>query len=85
MVVVGAGLACAFCGLLELLDWRYRGLGRWGILVLWLGLTGVGAVVALISEMTAFQRAQVTHLLPVILVVQIAVAVGLAPLVLGET
>ncbi len=35
--------------------------------------------------MTAFQRAPVTHVFPVILVVQIVVAVGLAPLLGGES
>lgn len=53
--------------------------------MLWLAATGAGAVIALISETTAFQRAPVTHVFPVILVVQIVVAVGLAPLLGGET
>lgn len=49
------------------------------------GHIATGAVVALIGEMTAFQRAPVTRVFPVILVTQIVVAVGLAPLLGGES
>ena len=52
---------------------------------MWLGVTCAGAVLALVGEMTAFQRAPVTHVFLVILIVQISVAVGLAPILLGES
>jgi len=85
LLVVSGGLAYAFCGLSTSFMGAAATGGNWWSVLLWLGLTGVGAVAALVSEMTAFQRAPVTHVFPVILVVQIAVAVGLAPLLLGES
>jgi len=85
LVVVSGGLGYAFCGLSTSFMGAAATDGSWWALLLWLGMAGAGAAVALISEMTAFQRAPVTHVFPVILVVQIAVAVGLAPLLLGES
>lgn len=85
LVVVSGGLAYALCGLATSFAGQAASTGSWWTLVLWLAVTGAGALVALVSEMTAFQRAPVTHVFPVILVVQMVVAVGLAPLLGGES
>lgn len=85
LVVVSGGLAYAFCGLSTSFTGAAATDGRWWSLLLWLAVTGAGAIVGVVSEMTAFQRAPVTHVFPVILVVQMAVAVGLAPLLVGES
>jgi drug/metabolite transporter (DMT)-like permease len=85
LIVLSAGLSFALCGIANSLLGKAFGEGRWGWLAVWLGVIVAGAVVALVGEMTAFQRAPVTHAFPVILVTQIVVAVGLAPVLGGES
>lgn len=85
LIVLSSGLAYALCGLATSFAGDAATGGRWWALGLWLTVTGAGAVIALVSEMTAFQRAPVTQVFPVILVVQIVVAVGLAAVLGGES
>jgi drug/metabolite transporter (DMT)-like permease len=84
-LVLSAGLAFAVCGIANSFAGQVFDEGNWGWLAIWLAVIAAGAVVALIGEMTAFQRAPVTRVFPVILVTQIVVAVGLAPLLGGES
>ncbi len=85
LIVLSAGLAFALCGLATSFAGDAAAAGRWTVLVIWLAVSGAGALLALVSEMTAFQRAPVTRVFPVVLVVQIVVAVGLAPVLGGES
>jgi hypothetical protein len=84
-VILSGGLAYAVCGFSTSFAGDAAGSGRWSVLVLWLAITGMGALIGLISEMTAFQHAPVTHVFPVMLVIQIIVTVLLAPLLAGES
>jgi len=56
----------------------------WIVVLVWLGATGVGAGIGLLSEMTALQQRSAIHVFPIMLVVQIVTVVLLAPLVAGE-
>ncbi len=85
LIVLSSGLAFALCGLATSFAGDAAAAGSLGMLVVWLAVTGAGALLALTSEMTAFQRAPVTRVFPVVLVVQIVVAVGLAPVLGGES
>lgn len=86
LVILSGGLAYATCGFATSFagDAAF-GSGKLGVLAFWLAVTLVGALIGLISEMTAFQHAPVTHVFPVILVIQIVVSVLLAPLLAGES
>ncbi len=85
LVILSGGLAYAACGFTTSFAGDAASAGRWSVLLLWLGVTGAGALIGLISEMTAFQHAPVTHVFPVMLVIQIVVTVLLAPLLAGES
>jgi drug/metabolite transporter (DMT)-like permease len=85
LVILSGGLAYAVCGFSTSFAGDVASAGRWSVLVFWLAVTGMGALIGLISEMTAFQHAPVTHVFPVMLVIQIVVTVVLAPLLAGES
>jgi len=53
--------------------------------VLWLGATLCAACIGLLSEMTALQQRSAIRVFPGVLVIQIVVAVLLAPVLAGET
>jgi len=84
MVAVSAGLAYAWTGLSTKFLADGMSSGAWLAAVAWLGATLAAAGVGLLSEMTALQSRQPIRVFPVVLVVQIAVAVLLAPLLAGE-
>jgi drug/metabolite transporter (DMT)-like permease len=84
LVVVSAGLAYTWTGLSTDFLADSVSSGAWVVAALWLGATAVAGVVGLLSEMTALQSRSAIRVFPVVLVVQIVVAVLLAPLLAGE-
>jgi len=85
LVLFGAGLAYAWTGFSTKFLADEMSDGAWSFAVLWLGATVFAAVVGLLSEMTALQHRSAIRVFPVVLVVQIVVAVLLAPLLAGES
>jgi drug/metabolite transporter (DMT)-like permease len=84
LVVVSAGLAYAWTGLSTKFVADGMSSGAWVPAAAWLGATVAAAGVGLLSEMTALQSRSPIRVFPVVLVVQIVVAVLLAPLLAGE-
>lgn len=84
LVVFSAGLAYAWTGFSTKFLADALSSGRWLVLLLWLGATIVAACVGLLSEMTALQTRSAIGVFPIVLVVQIVIAVLLAPLLAGE-
>ena len=83
-IVLGAGLAYAWCGISTKLVADAAGRGEWGVAVLWVLATALAAGVGLLSEMTALQTIPATRVVPVVLVVDIVVAVAFAGALVGE-
>jgi drug/metabolite transporter (DMT)-like permease len=85
LVVVSAGLGYACSGLLT--KFVADAISEPELLkaVLWLGATACAAGLGLLSEMTALQERSAIRVFPGVLVIQIVVAVLLAPLLAGET
>ena len=84
LVAVSAGLAYAWTAFSTKFLADGVSAGAWPVGVAWLVATGAAAVVGLLSEMTALQTRSAIRVFPVVLVVQIVVAVMLAPLLAGE-
>ena len=84
LVVVSAGLAYAWTGFSTKFLADGMSTGAWHVALLWLAATAAAALVGLLSEMTALQTRSAIRVFPVVLVVQIVVAVLLAPLLAGE-
>ena len=83
-VVFSAGLAYAWTGFSTKFLADAVSSGAWLVAALWLGATMVAGGAGLLSEMTALQCRSAIRVFPVVLVVQIVVAVLLAPLLAGE-
>src|SRR3954449_7158290 len=84
-VVCSAGLAYAWTGFSTKFLADGVSSGAWLIAALWLAATASAGGVGLLSEMTALQCRSAIRVFPVVLVVQIVVAVLLAPLLAGES
>ena len=84
LVVVSAGLAYAWTGFSTKFLADGVSAGDWPIAAAWLGATIAAAAIGLLSEMTSLQSRPAIRVFPVVLVVQIVVAVLLAPLLAGE-
>ncbi|MDQ3678881.1 MAG: hypothetical protein M3401_19130 [Actinomycetota bacterium] len=85
LVVMSAGLAYACSGFLTKFVADAVSQPELLMAVLWLGATVCAASLGLLSEMTALQARSAIRVFPGILVIQIVVAVLLAPLLAGET
>lgn len=85
LVAVSAGLAYAWTGFATSFLVDGISSGAWVVAALWLGATAVAGLVGLLSEMTALQHGSPISVFPVVLVVQIVVAVLLAPLLGGAS
>lgn len=83
-VVVSAGLAYAWCGVSTKLLADAVARGDWGTGLAWLLATAAAAGIGLLSEMTALQSLPATRVAPIVLVVDIVVAVAFAGAVVGE-
>ena len=85
LIVVSAGLAYAWTGFsTKFLSDEVASSAHLAALA-WLGATVAAGGVGLLCEMTALQRRSPIQVFPVVLVVQIVVAVLLAPLLAGES
>jgi drug/metabolite transporter (DMT)-like permease len=84
LVAVGAGLSYAWTGFSTKFLADGFSSGAWVVGVIWLAATAGAALVGLLNEMTALQTRSAIRVFPVVLVVQIVVAVLLAPLLAGE-
>jgi drug/metabolite transporter (DMT)-like permease len=84
-VVFSAGLAYAWTGFSTKFLADGVASGAYPVAVLWMGATVVAGGTGLLSEMTALQSRSAIRVFPVVLVVQIVVAVLLAPLLAGES
>jgi len=85
LVVFSAGLAYAWTGFSTKFLADGVSTDAWLIVLVWLGATAAAGGAGLLSEMTALQSRSAIRVFPVVLVVQIVVAVLLAPLLAGET
>ena len=83
-VVFSSGLAYAWCGMATKLLSDALASGAWIPAVAWALATAAAAGVGLLSEMTALQTRPATRVAPIVLVVDISVAVAFAVLVVGE-
>ncbi|MEA2450120.1 MAG: hypothetical protein QOG63_2052 [Thermoleophilaceae bacterium] len=84
MVAFSAGLAYAWTGFSTKFLADGVSSGAWVVGAVWLAATAGAACVGLLFEMTALQDRPAIRVFPVVLVVQIVVAVMLAPLLAGE-
>jgi drug/metabolite transporter (DMT)-like permease len=84
-VVFSAGLAYAWTGFSTKFLADGASEDKWLMAGLWLAATVVAGGTGLLSEMTALQCRSAIRVFPVVLVVQIVVAVLLAPLLAGES
>lgn len=85
LVVASAGLAYACSGFLTKFVADAVSPPELLKAFLWLGATACAAGLGLLSEMTALQERSAIRIFPGVLVIQIVVAVLLAPLIAGET
>ncbi|MDQ6745571.1 MAG: hypothetical protein M3Z27_06120 [Actinomycetota bacterium] len=85
LVAVSAGLAYAWTGFSTKFLADGVSSANWAPAVVWLGATAAAASVGLLSEMTALQARSPINVFPVVIVVQIVVAVLLSPLLAGGT
>ena len=83
-VAAGAGIAYAWTGFSTSFLADGFSKGAWIVGLIWLGATVAAAVIGLLSEMTALQTKPAIRVFPIVLVVQIVMAVLLAPLLAGE-
>jgi drug/metabolite transporter (DMT)-like permease len=84
-VFFSAGLAYAWTGFSTKFLTDAVSSGAWIVAALWMAATVVAGGAGLLSEMTALQCRSAIRVFPVVLVVQIVVAVLLAPLLAGES
>jgi drug/metabolite transporter (DMT)-like permease len=82
---LSAGAAFAWSGLSTKFVVDALTAEAWLTAVAWTLATGLASGLALISEMTALQRRQVTHVAPVVFVVQVVVPVLAAPALARES
>jgi hypothetical protein len=84
-MAISAGAAFACSGLTTKFVADAVGTGQWLTAAAWTLATGLGSGLAVLSEMSALQRRQATHVAPLVFVVQVAIPVLAAPLLTGES
>jgi drug/metabolite transporter (DMT)-like permease len=84
ITMVGAGLAFGWSGVATKLVVDDLQRGRFGFAIVWAIATGVASVIAALSEMSALQSRPAIQVAPVVFVIQTAVPVILAPVLLEE-
>lgn len=85
LLVASAGAAIAASGLASKLITDDLAVHNWGAAVGWAAVAGAGALVGLLSEMSAVQRRAVGRVAPPIFVISTVVPVMLAPWLTGES
>jgi hypothetical protein len=84
VTMLGAGLGFAWSGVATKLASNDLSYGHFGFAIAW-GLATAGAsAIATLSEMSALQSRPAIQVAPVVFVIQTAVPVALAPILLGE-
>ena len=84
LVVISAGLAYACSGFMTKFVADAFSDQHFAVGLAWLGGTIVAAVIGLVSEMTALQKRSAVRVFPGVLVIQIVLAVLMAPVLAGE-
>jgi hypothetical protein len=84
VTIVGAGLAYGWSGVATKLASDNLGYGFVWVAVAWGLATAVASAIAALSEMSALQSRPAIQVAPVVFVVQTAIPVALAPVLLGE-
>lgn len=84
LLIVGAGAADAFAAFSGKLIAEDAAAALWLAAAVWVAAVGVVILLGFLSETTALQRAAATRVAPVVLVMQIAIPIAMAPLVGGE-
>ena len=84
LLIAGAGAADALAAFVAKLVAEDASAGAWASVILWVAIVATVVILGVISETTALQRSAATRVAPVVLVIQIAVPIVLAPLVGGE-
>jgi len=85
LITVAAGLGFAWAAQASKFVADAASSGAWLVLVGALVASAAGAAVGLLNEMTALQESEAVRVYPTVLVIQIIVAVLLAPVLLGES
>lgn len=85
LITVAAGLGFAWAAQASKFVADAASSGAWLVLVGALVASAAGAAVGLLNEMTALQESEAVRVYPTVLVIQIVVAVLLAPVLLGES
>lgn len=85
LITVAAGLAFAWSAQASKFVAEGVSTGEWLVLALALAATVVAALLGVLNEMTALQGSGAVRVYPTVLVIQIVVAVALAPALLGES
>ncbi len=85
LITVAAGLGFAWAAQASKFVADAASSGAWLLLVAALVASATGAAVGLLNEMTALQSSDAVRVYPTVLVIQILVAVLLAPVLLGES
>lgn len=85
LITVAAGLGFAWAAQASKFVVEAVAIGAWLPLAAALAATVAGAVIGLLNEMTALQSSGAVRVYPTVLVIQIGVAVMLAPVLIGES
>jgi len=85
LITVAAGLGFAWAAQASKFVADAASSGAWLLLTAALVASAAGAAVGLLNEMTALQASEAVRVYPTVLVIQIVVAVLLAPVLLGES
>ncbi len=85
VAALGAGAGFAWSGLSTKYVADALGGHLWAAALAWAAATGLASGLALIGEMTALQSRGAARVAPVVFVVQVALPVLVAPLLVGET
>jgi hypothetical protein len=85
LITVAAGLGFAWTAQASKFVADAASSGAWLVLLGALAAAVAGAVLGLLNEMTALQEAAAVRVYPTVLVIQIVIAVLLAPVLLGES
>jgi drug/metabolite transporter (DMT)-like permease len=84
LTMLGAGLGFAWSGVATKLASDDLAYGHVWVAVAWGVATAAASAIAALSEMSALQRSPAIQVAPVVFVIQTAVPVALAPILLGE-
>ena len=85
LLIIGAGAADGLAAFVTKVVSEEIQSGALALAALWAFAAGVAVLVGLLSESSALQRAAATRVAPIVLVLQIAIPVAMAPIVGGES